>query len=118
MTEAGWLASSDTYEMLLRCWRVVRQRPRKGQLFAVACCYRIWHLFTDSRSRAAVEAAALHTEGRAGEDELRAAHLVATAAHREAFAIKGKVGACPEWAAQYAADPDPWHAAQYASNFA
>jgi hypothetical protein len=118
MTEAEWVASSDPYRMLRPCRRVIRSHPRKGRLFAVACCRRIWHLLADPRSRAAVEAAAQYAEGLVTEDQLRAAAEAARAAHADAFRAKGKVGACTEWAAQFAASFDAWFAASRASNFA
>jgi hypothetical protein len=55
MTEAEWLACADPTPMLefLRG----RASERKLRLFAVACCYRIWHLLTDKTGRQAVAAA-------------------------------------------------------------
>jgi hypothetical protein len=118
MTEAEWAASRDSHAMLRRCRRFIRQHPRKGRLVAVACCYRIWHLLTDPRSRAAVDVAAQHVELLASKEEMLAALQAAGTAHHEAFAAKGKEGASAEWAAYFAADPDAWHAAEYARNYA
>lgn len=118
MTEAEWVTSLDPYLMLRPCRRIIRYQSRKGHLFAVACCRRIWHLLADPRSRAAVETAAQFAEGVASEDQLRAAAGAAQAAHAEAFRAKGKVGASAEWAAEFAASPDAWFAASRASNFA
>lgn len=118
ITEAEWVASYDPYLMLRRCRKLIRAHPRKGHLFAVACCYRIWHLLADPRSRAAVDRAAQYAEGLAGEEQLRAAAKAAADAHADAFRAKGKVGACAEWAAEFAASSDAWFAATRASNFA
>jgi hypothetical protein len=118
MTEAEWLACTDSYPMLRPCRRIIRYNPRKGWLFAAACCDRIGHLLADERSRVAVRTAAQFADGLVSEDQLRKAATAASAAHEDAFRARGKVGACAEWAAQYAASSDAWHAASRASNFA
>jgi hypothetical protein len=112
VTEEEWLASNDPYPMLHPCRKVIRYCPRKGHLFAVACCRRIWHLFTDPRSRAAVETTERFIEGEVDRAEL------AVAAHDESFRRRGKVAASTEWAAQFTASENAWHAASRASNFA
>src|SRR5436305_13297290 len=96
MTEAEWVASSDPFPMLRPCRRIIREQPRKGHLFAVACCYRIWHLLADQRSRAAVEMAAQYAEGLVSRDQLQAAAEAAKSAHADAFRVMGKVGASGE----------------------
>lgn len=118
MTEAEWVACSNSYLMLRPCRKIIRYHPRKGRLFAAACCYCIWHLFTDQRSRTAVELADQYAEGLVSEDRLRAAEMAARTAHANAFRMKGKLGASTEWAAQFAASTDAWFAATRASNFA
>ncbi len=118
MTEADWFASNDPFPMLRPCRRIIREHPRKGWLFAVACCCRIWHLLSDQRSRVAVEVAAQYADGLASRDQLREAEEAAEVAHDDAFRAKGKVGASAEWAAQFAASFDAWFAASRASNFA
>lgn len=118
MTEAEWFASADSYPMLRPCRRIIREQPRKGHLFAVACCRRIWHLLSDPRSRAAVEIAAQYAEGVASLDQLQAAAVLAKGAHKDAYQARGKMGASGEWAAEFAASLDPWFAASMASNFA
>src|SRR5262245_24000869 len=100
MTEMDWVRSCDSFTMLRLCRKVIREQPRKGRLFAVACCDRIWHLLPDQRSRAAVEMAARYAEGLASEDQLRTAGNNAQAAHADAFRKQGKVGASAEWAAE------------------
>jgi hypothetical protein len=104
--------------MLRRCRKIIRDNPRKGRLFAVACCYRIWYLLMDHRSRTAVDVAAQYADGLVSEAQLRAAEAAAEAAHRDAFRAKGKRGASAEWAAEFAATSDAWFAAGRASGFA
>lgn len=118
MNESGWAVSNDSYTMLRLCRRVIRDNPRKGRLFAVACCERIRHLLADPRSVKAVEVSARYAEGLASGEQLQEAERLASTAHADAFEVKGKVGACPEWAAQFAASADAWFAASRASNYA
>ena len=65
-----------------------------------------------------MEVAELYAEGLASDEQLKAATEEAHAAHAVAFAVKGKTGACAEWAAEFAASASAWFAASRASNFA
>jgi hypothetical protein len=67
MTETEWLACTDPRPMLefLRG----RTSDRKLRLFAVGCCRRVWHLFTEQDSRRAVEVAEAYADGRANNGE-------------------------------------------------
>ncbi|HEY7330949.1 MAG TPA: hypothetical protein VH592_25150 [Gemmataceae bacterium] len=88
MTEAEWLACTETEAEWLTCtdplkmlrYLLGRTSDRKLRLFAVACCRRIWHLLIDKRSREAVEVAERYADGRATDEELEtasdAAHAV------------------------------------------
>lgn len=67
-TEHDWLTCDDPQRML----ESVRNRlnDRKLRLFAVACCRRIWPLFTHEHMRLAVIAAERHADGAASDVEL------------------------------------------------
>jgi hypothetical protein len=113
MTEQEWLECTEPMSMFrtLRC----RFRHRKLRLFAVACYRCNWHYYTDQRSRDAVEIAERHADGAASDGELRQGYAGASAAHREAFRIHGKEGACVEWGAACVAAPFAFKAAENAS---
>jgi hypothetical protein len=108
MTEAEWLAYEDPAPMLnfLRDAQATKDlsihfgstgaglelpqatiSERKLRLFACGCCRRIWHLLKDERSRAAFDCAERFADGRATDDELGAAELVARAAYEDAFRV-------------------------------
>lgn len=110
MTEAEWLACDDP-DTLLKKARF-RNFKRKSRLFAVACCRCIWTHIADVRSRHAVEVAERHADAMATDEELITAAGEARTAHREMFAVLGKVGSTLEWAAEYVADANPLHAAK------
>jgi hypothetical protein len=74
MTEQEWLKVADPQLMLEFLQGKVSER--KLWLFAVACCWSMRHLFTDERSRQAVEAAELDADFLAEKDS--SAWLVAT----------------------------------------
>jgi len=71
MTETEWLAATHPNPMLR--FLVHRGSDRKHRLFAVACCRRIWSLFTDERKQRAIETAERDADGTVTKEELRAA---------------------------------------------
>jgi hypothetical protein len=71
VTEEEWLASSDPRAMLDHVWRCGRSSDRVRRLLAVACCRRVWHLFTDERCCRAIEVAERFADGQAEVEELR-----------------------------------------------
>lgn len=87
MTEEEWLEC--TYPSKMLAFLRDKGGERKQRLFAVACCYRIWHLLTDTQSRAAVEVAERYADGLADSGQLevagrRAGWVAAWAGHADA----------------------------------
>lgn len=77
MNEAEWNLCTNVQEML-DFLRVSAKLPeRKARLFAVSVCRRIWPLFTDERSRQAIEMLERFAEGTVGMKELAEAALKA-----------------------------------------
>jgi hypothetical protein len=81
MTAEEWARSSDVTAMLTSLEGKVSER--KLRLFAVACCWRVWPLLTDGRSRKAVKVAARYADGLATERERTDAYLAARTASDE-----------------------------------
>ena len=71
MTKQEWLACTDPTPLMQPIR--LRANHRKLWLFAVACCRRIWHLFTDQRVRDVVELAESRADGMVDEAWLRKA---------------------------------------------
>jgi hypothetical protein len=105
VTEAEWLASTDTTPMLEFLKR--RGSDRKLRLFACACCRLVWDRLTDPCSRRAVEVAERYADGEARGSERAAAWNAAVVASRTAARA----------AAAYAARRVPWSAAQSAAGY-
>jgi len=81
VTEQQWRAACASPEAMLHLL-TARASPRKLRLYAVGCCRRIWHLFTDERCRHAVEVAQRHADGRVGDGDLQAAGQVVASVAR------------------------------------
>jgi hypothetical protein len=91
MTEQEWLDCSAIGPMLTFLER--RKPTRKLRLFAVACCRRAWHLFTDLRSRRAIEVAELYADNLVSSREVEAAQHGAKEAVQEVMAeVKRQAG--------------------------
>src|SRR5262245_3229544 len=71
MTEAEWLECTDPAPMLEYIQGTVNDR--KLRLFMVACCRRIWHLFSEDRDRTAVEIAEQYADRLVSPQELEVA---------------------------------------------
>jgi hypothetical protein len=95
-------------------------RDRLARLFACLCSREIWHLFTDDRSRKAVEVAEKYAVGLATEEELTAARAAAWAAAQAAAraAAWAAAGAAAGDAAGAAARAAAWAAAGAAAGAA
>jgi hypothetical protein len=71
MTEREWLACGSPENMLFFLATEDKDRiRRKSRLFTCACCYSIWHLLADERSRIALGVVERFADGLANEDEL------------------------------------------------
>jgi hypothetical protein len=82
VTEQEWLTCTDPKRML--AFRQGGALWRKRLLYGCACGRLIWRLFTDERSRQAVEVCELCADGLADESEARASHGRARAAEQQA----------------------------------
>jgi hypothetical protein len=96
MTEAEWLKSTDPDKMLKS---LSKPSQRKLQLFACACCRRVWHLLTDARSRVAVEVMERYADGMASEQERQAAQGAAQAVWDPGEEDEADLENAPAWAA-------------------
>lgn len=110
MTEAEWLTCADPGEMLWFLEQKQKKPPkrkwpklteRKQQLFACACCRRIWHWLVDERSRRAVEVAERSADGSVTNEELVAAAADAYGAATDDRAYDNDAVGAPEYAALY-----------------
>ena len=103
MTEDEWLGCTSPEAMLNHLGE--RASPRKLRLYAISCCQRIWHLFTDDRCRHAVRVAQRHIDGRATPTDLASAGQVVAAIAR----VWGDIGS-PVARSTYAVGGAAWAA--------
>jgi hypothetical protein len=109
MTQAQWFSSTDPHEMLaflkemrpkgLLSWLGLRKSKvseRKLQLFACACCRRIWPLLADDRSRQAIETTELYADGLASRSTFHKGVQAARAASLQSVRPRVMMG---EWLA-------------------
>ena len=85
MTEAKWLACTETAPLLEFLGREASQR--KLLLFACACCRGVWSLLLDPRSREALETMESLADGEANLKEARAAYRLSLRAWRWASSL-------------------------------
>src|SRR5262249_5159991 len=95
MSESDWLNCRDVTPML--SWLEGRVSQRKLRLFGVACCWRIWPLLMDARSRKAVKVAERFAEGQASDRGRFDAYRAARAAADELAGLEreGSFGPAP-----------------------
>jgi hypothetical protein len=70
MTEAEWLTCTDPY-LMLESLDLVAAGDRKLQLFAAACCRRIWPLLPDELCRQGIDVAEGYADGRLDRREVQ-----------------------------------------------
>jgi len=73
MTEAEWIAATDSKSMLLECLQG-KAGDRKFRLFACGCCRSVLHLCEAPNLHKAVELSERFADGRATKGELAVSH--------------------------------------------
>jgi hypothetical protein len=105
MTEAQWDTCSNPQKMLT--FLRGKASERKLRLYGCAICRHVWHLFTDERSRRAVDMAERYADGLVSREEMTAANQAASDARDLAVGPasdaprrhRSRVGRCTSWAA-------------------
>jgi hypothetical protein len=105
MTEAEWLRCADPSRMLEHLPAKVSER--KLRLFGCAVCRLVWHVFTDERSRRAVEVVERYADGFSSREEMAEAERDAEVARGLAVGPfsdaprrhRSRAGRCTSWAA-------------------
>ncbi len=88
MTEHEWLQSTHPWPMVNFAFQHYYCKERLWRLYSVACCQRIFHLLSDERSKAAVEAAERHAEACGSTEEDRTMVEMVRAAEQAAQAVR------------------------------
>ena len=113
MTESAWLSCRDPQPMLLDLPRPPTER--KLRLLGCGCCRAVWDLFTDDRSRAAVEVVERFADGDATEAEMWAVYRESSVARDLAVGPdstaprrhRSLAGRCTSWAAHVVTNVPP-----------
>jgi hypothetical protein len=98
MTEAEWLACTDLKTLLKR---LRKKSQRKLRLLAVACCRRIWHLFTHPDTQDAIRTVEYYADGLTSQGKVIASRKCIKQAAREAARNAGLPQWQPEWSHPY-----------------
>jgi hypothetical protein len=117
MKEEVWLASTDPKKLLKYLHRHAGERKRR--LFAVACCYRIWHLLAEERSQHALRTAEDYADGSVLPERLSWAENIAHEAYitcRERGTAAGLAGCNAVYAATVAGENIGWDIAECAAS--
>jgi hypothetical protein len=110
---------SNGLDDALWCLRAVDGCDREIRLFAVACARDVQHLMRDERSINALDVAERYADGKATEDDLRAAGSAANAAWVAAMEAAAANAASAAWDAAWgAASAAAWAAARSAADAA
>jgi hypothetical protein len=112
VNESSWLKCTYPLRLLADYLRG-RATKRKLRLLACACCYDVWAMLADQRSRKAVEMVELYADGLADDRMLHDTFLEAVNAIKVGSEIPSPEFYFPH-AAAYAAHPDDHSAAHFA----
>lgn len=105
MIEAEWLACTNPDVLLEHLDG--KATDRKLRLYGCACCRRIWNLFTDERSKTAIEVAERFADGNATKEELAVAHKAAVGLIWATTGMERDMAHAASWVAT----PHAWDAA-------
>jgi hypothetical protein len=98
MDEEHRLTCEDLQGMLEYLRTGGKATDRKLRLFAVACCRRIWQLFTDERSLQAIRLGELHADEMIPQEEMKAVREAAREVERTYWPGHSKLHyGSPEW---------------------
>jgi hypothetical protein len=100
------ILDSNGLDDALWCLRAVKGHEKKIRLYAVWCARQVQHLMKDQRSLAVLDVAEAYANGRATDEELKAARVAARVAWAAAGAASeaARVAWAAAWAAAGAAE--------------
>jgi hypothetical protein len=117
VTEADWRSSTDIAAMLAFLRATGAASDRKLRLFAVACCWRVWHILRGKRGRRAVKLAERFADGEVVWSALAAAHRAVAYSQSLSRPDEDWAASLAQAAAREAAADDAGHAAVHAARY-